>query len=144
MTTFDLNDLDTVGACEQGLTFNVRDASGEETPMQVTVYGPHSKAFKAARVKLTAGREKLLKERAGEETKISVDEDEALLSDFTAECVKGWSSFTLNGAEFTYSKANAKTLIKNYPLIAIQTYEKIHSLQEFMVKPQKTSETTAE
>lgn len=144
MMAFDLNDLDTVGACEKGLTFNVRDVSGEETPMQVTVYGPHSKAFKAARAKLTAGREKLIKEHAGDDSKISTDEDEALLSDFTAECIKGWSPFTLNGSEFAYSKANAKTLIKNYPLIAVQTYEKIHSLQEFMVKPQKVSETTAE
>lgn len=144
MIAFDLNDLDTVGACEKGLTFYVRDASEEETPMQITVYGPHSKAFKAARTKLTAGREKLLKEHSGDASKISADEDEALLSDFTAECVKGWSSFTLNGAEFSYSKANAKTLIKNYPLIAIQVYTKIHSLQEFMVKPQKVSETIAE
>lgn len=52
--------------------------------------------------------------------------------DLLVACTKGWAGFTMNGAPFPYSPANARTLYTRYKFIREQVDEFIHERGNFL------------
>ena len=124
----DLNNLDSVAACERGTDIIIKDANDIETDIVISAVGIDSKTYRTEFNKLTARLEQARKRGKP----IVGEEAEDLGCWLLARCTSGWKNLTLNGKEVLFSVEKAHEIYTNYPLIKAQVFAEINNRAAFL------------
>lgn len=139
--TFDLANMDTVAACNEGSEIELRHPVTNE-PLGIfwTVYGVHSDTYREYWREIANERirkEEMAKKRGRGSEILTAESVEEQGIDFLTVCSKGWRTgdkptITLRNEELAFNVPNVKKVLSGFPWVRKQIDEGISDLENFM------------
>lgn len=132
----DLADLDPAKACAKGYELElVHPASKKGLGAFIKVLGAESAEYQQhVRARVEEGQERqFAAERRGDSPKpLTLDQLDKRAAALLAAVTVGWRNVGMNGAELTFSEANARKLYEEQRWVRDQVDRAVHDLGNFM------------
>lgn len=136
MSKFDLSNLNTKKACDQGSEIELKHPStNEPLGMFVTILGKDSQEFRdftreKTNIRL---RKDAMSQKRGKDPEIrTVEGIETENIELLVTCTKGWRGIEKDGVELPFTVQNAIMLYKEYPWAYEQINENIGLIDNFL------------
>lgn len=138
----DLKELDTLGAAEKGLTFEVvhpftkevltyKDKDGKDIPCKISVLGVGSRAYKQAEKKLELARKNSW---ARKHKDLDEDEERDLIMNIAVSCTTGWEGIEEDGKKIPFTKEEVARVFESYPWLSNQVTDQMSNIAEMLEK----------
>ncbi|MDK2122602.1 hypothetical protein [Parachitinimonas caeni] len=146
-----LTQLDTISACEKGMSVTIRDADGVETDIRVHIVGVDSAIYRDESRRIDA-RKQLATKRGKE---LDGDDLEEAYIGLLAACTTGWDKLEadatlaadlggeLDGEQLKFSREVARALYRRFPLIKGQVFAALLDRAAFLGNASEPSSTSS-